>query len=87
MNDNKKIINKSLYEDKHPKTSLKGTGYANKKKAIQTLLLIKDYDLTYQKQVVLTMYNRAKYHRFQTKDMLDAMKIYKIWMKLYNIKT
>jgi len=29
-------MNKSLYEDKHPKKSLKGTGYANKKSIIYT---------------------------------------------------
>jgi hypothetical protein len=79
--------NKSLYEDKHPKTSLKGTGYANKDKALQTLELIKNFDIIYQKQVVLTMYNRAKFHKYQTKNMLDAMKVYKVWLKLYNIKT
>jgi len=78
---------KSLYEDKHPKTSLKGTGYANKEKALKTLELIKDFDLTYQKQVVLTMYNRAKFHKYQTKNMLDAMKVYKKWLKFYKIKT
>ena len=65
-----KKVNKSLYEDKHPKTSLKGTGYVNKEKALITLGLIKDYDIIYQKQVVLTMYNRAKYHKYQTKNML-----------------
>jgi hypothetical protein len=80
-------MNKSLYEDKHPKTSLKGTGYANKDKAIKTLELIENYNITYQKQVVLTMYNRAKFHKYQTKNMLEAMKIYKKWLKLYNIKT
>jgi len=79
--------NKSLYEDKHPETSLKGTGYANKEKAVKTLELIKDYDIVYQKQVVLTMYNRAKYHKYQTKDMLDAMKVYKKWLKNHNVKT
>jgi len=78
---------KSLYEDKHPKTSLKGTGYANKEKALKTLELIKDFDLTYQKQVVLTMYNRAKFHKYQTKNILDAMKVYKKWLKFYKIKT
>lgn len=78
---------KSLYEDKHPKTSLKETGYANKEKALKTLELIKDFDLTYQKQVVLTMYNRAKFHKYQTKNMLEAMKVYKKWLKLHNIKT
>ena len=80
-------MNKSLYEDKHPKTSLKGTGYANKEKAIKTLELIKNYNITYQKQVVLTMYNRAKFHKYQTNNMLEAMKIYKKWLKSYNIKT
>jgi hypothetical protein len=80
-------MNKSLYEDKHPKTSLKGTGYANKEKAIKTLELIENYNITYQKQVVLTMYNRAKFHKYQTKNMLEAMKIYKKWLKSYNIKT
>ena len=49
--------NKSLYADNHPETSLKGTGYANKEKAVKTLELIKDYDIIYQKQVVLTMYS------------------------------
>jgi len=77
----------SLYEDKHPKKSLKGTGYANKEKALKTLELIKDFNLTYQKQVVITMYNRAKYHKYQTKNMIDAMKVYKKWLKSYNIKT
>ena len=80
-------MNKSLYEDKHPTTSLKGTGYANKEKALHTIKLIKDFDLTYQKQVILTMYNRAKFHRFQTQGMLDAMAVYKKWLKLFKIKT
>jgi hypothetical protein len=80
-------MNKSLYEDKHPKKSLKGTGYAYKEKALYTINLIKIYDLNYQKQVIITMYNRAKFHRYQTQGMLDAMKIYKKWLKLYNIKT
>jgi len=79
-------MNKSLYEDKHPKTSLKGTGYSDKQKALKTLSLIKDYNLIYQKQVVLTMYNRAKFHKYQTKNMLEAMKVYKKWLISNNIK-
>ncbi len=81
------MMNKSLYEDKHPKTSLKGTGFANKEKAVTTLELIKDYNLTYQKQVVLTMYNRAKFHPHQTENMLEAMKVYRKWLKSHKIKT
>lgn len=44
--------NKSLYEDKHPQTSIKGTGFKNKEKALGTLKIIKDRDIIYQKQVV-----------------------------------
>jgi aromatic ring hydroxylase len=57
-----KKINKSLYEDKHPETSTKGTGFKDKEKALDTLKIIKKRDLVYQKQVVNTMYNRAKHH-------------------------
>jgi hypothetical protein len=58
-----------LYEDKHPQSSTKGTGYKDKQKALDTLEIIKNRDLIYQKQVVNTMYNRAKYHPNQTKNM------------------
>ena len=75
-----KKVNKSLYEDKHPKTSTKGTGFKNKQKAIETLKIIKDRDMIYQKQVVNTMYNRAKYHPHQTEEMIESMKVFE---KLY----
>lgn len=77
----KKTINTSLYEDNHPETSTKGLGFKDKEKAIETLKIIKNRDLTYQKQVVNTMYNRAKYHPYQTKDMREAMKVFKEWLK------
>jgi hypothetical protein len=76
----KKTINTSLYEDNHPETSTKGLGFKDKEKAIETLKIIKNRDLTYQKQVVNTMYNRAKYHPHQTKDMREAMKVFKEWL-------
>jgi hypothetical protein len=78
---------KSLYENKHPNRSLKGTGYANKEKALNTIELVKNYDLIYQKQVIITMYNRAKFHKYQTANMREAMKVYKKWLKLHGIKT
>jgi hypothetical protein len=79
-----KKINYSLYKDDHPQTSTKGTGFKDKQKALDTIKIIKDRDLTYQKQVVLTMYNRAKYHPHQTHSMKDAMKVYSDWLKKYN---
>jgi hypothetical protein len=75
-----KKVNKSLYEDKHPKTSTKGTGFKNKMKALDTIKIIKDRDIIYQKQVVNTMYNRAKYHPHQTDGMKEAMKVFKKWL-------
>jgi hypothetical protein len=75
-----KKTNKSLYEDKHPTTSTKGTGFKNKQKALETLKIIKDRDITYQRQVVNTMLNRAKYHPHQTEEMKDAMKVFQKWL-------
>ena len=40
-----------------------------------------------QFDVINTMYNRAKCHKYQTADMREAMKVYKKWLKLYGIKT
>ena len=79
-----KKVNTSLYEDKHPNTSTKGTGFKNKQKALDTLDIIKNRDLVYQKQVVNTMYNRAKYHPHQTLDMKEAMKVFDEWLKKHN---
>ena len=75
--------NTSLYRDDHPNTSIKGTGFKDRQKALDTLKIIKNRDLTYQKQIVITMYNRAKYHPYQTKEMKDAMKVYYDWLKKY----
>jgi hypothetical protein len=76
-----KKVNLSLYADDHPETSSKGTGFKDKQKALDTLEIIKNRDLTYQKQVVLTMYNRAKHHPHQTTTMKDAMEVFKIWLE------
>jgi hypothetical protein len=70
-----------LYADNHPKTSTKGTGFKDKQKALDTLKIIKNLDKNKQTQIVITMYNRAKYHPNQTKSMRDAMKIFKEWLK------
>ena len=77
----KKKINTSLYEDNHPESSTKGTGFKDKQKALNTLEIIKNRDLIYQKQVVNTMYNRAKYHPYQTENMKEAMKVFIDWLK------
>jgi hypothetical protein len=70
----------SLYLDKHPKTSTKGVGFANKEKAKETIIIIKDFDKIKQMQIILTMYYRAHHHPHRTKDMEKAMKIFKKWL-------
>ena len=75
------MVNKDLYNDKNPKTTTKGLGFKNKEKAIRTLNKIKKRSITYQKQVVITMYYRAKHHPHKNKDMEEAMKVFEKWMK------
>ena len=72
--------NLSLYEDYKPQTTIKNLGFKNKEKAIYTINKIKNKNLTYQKSVINTMYNRAKYHPNRTKDMEKAMKVFKKWL-------
>lgn len=78
-----KIKNKglSLYENYNPKTTLKGLGFKDEKTALHTIEAIKDKPIKYQKSVIITMYNRAKYHPNQTVDMRKAMKIFDRWIK------
>lgn len=75
-----------LYNDLHPETSLKKTGFKDKKIALRTIKLISSRSLRYQFDVVNTMYNRAKYHPNRTKDMEEAMKIFFTWLKDYKKK-
>lgn len=72
-----------LYENLHPNKSLKGTGYKDEKKAMETIELIKFRSPKYQFDVVNTMYNRAKYHPNQTEGMRNAMNIFEKWLERY----
>jgi hypothetical protein len=79
-----KKVGLSLYSDYKPEKTLKGTGFKDAETAKRTLKLISNRDLKYQKQVVNTMYNRAKYHPYQTKNMKNAMVVYSKWLKKNN---
>ena len=78
-----KKTNSKLYADDHPTTSLKGTGFKDKKTAEKTISLIEKRSLKYQYDVINTMYNRAKYHPNQTNEMIEAMTIFKKWLLNY----
>lgn len=75
-----------LYSDDHPEKSLQNTGFKNKTMAKQTLSLIRKRSLHYQFTVVNTMYYRAMNHPNKTKQMEEAMKIFKEWIDKYPIK-
>jgi hypothetical protein len=72
-----------LYSNLNPNRTLKGTGFKDKKTAMKTIKLIRFRSPTYQFNVINTMYNRAKYHPNQTKEMRDAMEIFADWLKKY----
>lgn len=72
-----------LYSDEHPEKSLQNTGFTNKTKALDTIKLIKKRSLHYQFTVINTMYYRAINHPNKTKQMDDAIKIFKEWLDKY----
>ena len=76
-------LNLSLYSDYKPKTTLKGLGFKDKKKAIYTLDAIKGRDIKYQVNVVSTMLGRAKKHPNKTSDMGDAIMVFENWLLNY----
>jgi len=79
-------MNLKLYSPNRIEKPRTSTGFATPEKAQQTLKNISKFNKIYQKQVVITMYNRAKYHPHRTESMVDAMKVYANWMKKNDIK-
>ena len=77
----------TLYKpNKNPKKSVKNTGFKNKEKALDTIRIVKDLEKNHQMQIILTMYYRAEYHPHKTKDMVEAQKVFKKWLKKRNVK-
>jgi hypothetical protein len=65
-------------KDKRPRIRL---GYGTGNRARQSIKLLKKQPKQYQSQVAHTLYYRAKYHKYQTKGMKNAMKIYKKFLQ------
>jgi hypothetical protein len=78
-NKNNQRLNLDLYSDNNPITTIKGFGFKNKQKAEETIEKLKkgQFTITYIKQVIITMFYRAKHHPNRTKDMEEAMKVFK----------
>jgi hypothetical protein len=78
-----KIKSIELYTDAHPETTVKGVGYKDKKTALKTLKLIENKPLKSQFLIINILYQRAKHHKYQTKEMRESMNIFKDWLNNY----
>jgi hypothetical protein len=56
-------------------------GYGTPERARQTLKRLRGKPQDYQRQVAITMYYRAKHHKYQTKGMKEAMGVYGKFLK------
>lgn len=56
-------------------------GYGTAKKARNTIRRLRKETRKQQKQTARTMFFRAKYHKYQTSGMRNAMKIYGDYLK------
>jgi hypothetical protein len=65
-----------LFNDNPKGPSKVKAQYGTKERAQQTLKRLRGKPKAYQRQVAITMFYRAKHHKFQTKGMKNAMKVY-----------
>ena len=78
---NKTRKSSRLFDDSprgRPRTP--GTGYGTAARARKTIRLMRGKPLPYAKQVINTMYNRAKYHKYQNQGMREAMRVFRDWL-------
>ena len=69
-------VGHKLFNDNPKGPSKVKAQYGTKERAQQTLKRLRGKPKAYQRQVAVTMYYRAKHHKYQTKGMKDAMKVY-----------
>lgn len=65
-----------LYNDNPKGPSKVKAQYGTKVRAQQTLKRLRGKPQAYQRQVATTMFYRAKHHKYRTKQMEEAMKVY-----------
>ena len=84
-----KPINEAGEQYYWPQTKLdyiKGIGYDSVRTANKTIESITNRSKSEQKEIVETMYNRAKYHKSQTSGMRKAMEVFDEWLSEDNKK-
>lgn len=72
-----------LFNDNPKGPSKVKAQYGTAERARQTLKRLKGKPSAYQRQVATTMFYRAKHHKYQTKGMKNAMKIYKSFLQKF----
>lgn len=70
-----------LYNDNPKGRSKVKAQYGTAERAQQTLKRLKGKPKAYQRQVATTMFYRAKHHKYRTKNMEGAMKVYNKYLK------
>jgi hypothetical protein len=69
-------VGSRLFNDNPKGKSKVKAQYGTAERARQTLKRLRGKPKAYQRQVAVTMYYRAKHHKYQTKGMRNALKIY-----------
>ncbi len=70
----------SLFNNRKKPIKLR-LGYGTAKKARKSIKSLRHKSRQYQLQAAQTMYYRAKYHKYQTKGMRNAQKIYRKFLQ------
>ncbi len=70
-----------LFNDNPKGPSKVKAQYGTAERARQTLKRLRSKPKAYQRQVAVTMYYRAKHHKYQTKGMKEAMQIYNHFLR------
>jgi len=70
----------SVFDNPVKKPAVKA-GYGTRKKAMNTIHRLRSVTRTKARQVARTMYYRAKYHKYQTPGMRNAMDVFKNFLK------
>lgn len=69
-------LGSQLFNDNPKGPSKVKAQYGTAERARQTLKRLRGTPKAYQRQVATTMFYRAKYHKYQTEGMKEAMKVY-----------
>ena len=76
MNKRTRKVGHRLFNDNPKGPSKIKSGYGSAERARKTIKRLRSKPKAYQRQVAVTMYYRAKHHKYQTDGMRNAMKIY-----------